>query len=110
MRAVLDRSVAYPALYLAFIALSILDLICTTLILAMGGAELNGIAARALDLAGLHGLVVLKFASVVTVLLICESLAHRGGRAQAVSRRVAEWAVAISAIPVTVALVQLAAV
>lgn len=109
MHPALHRSLAHPGLYTAFIALGVLDLVSTTFILASGGVEVNALAARALELAGVHGLVLLKFASLLTVLLICESLAHRGDRARALSRRLAEWAVAISAIPVAVALIQLAA-
>ena len=109
MRAAMIQRVAYPNLYLAFILLGAFDILLTTVILSLGGSEVNVIAQRAMDIAGLHGLVSLKFASVIAVVLICEALARRGDRARAASRRLAEWAVAISTIPVAVALVQLAA-
>jgi hypothetical protein len=63
----------------------------------------NTIADAAIQRFGFWGLIGLKFATVVLVVAICE---HIGRKRPATGKRIAEWAVAISAIPVVIAVVQ----
>ena len=95
----------YPRLYPWYAAMAMLDVLITGVTLEVGGYEANGLAARILELAGILGLLVFKLASVVLVIAICEVV---GRRKEPTARRLAEWAVAITAIPVAVGLVQLA--
>lgn len=94
------------ALYPLYMALAAGDVLLTTVTLHLGGSELNMLAARAIELGGTAGLALLKALSVVLVIAICEVLWRRSRPAGV---RMAEWAVAISAIPVVVTLAQLAA-
>lgn len=94
----------FPVEYLALVAVSALDILFTTLILALGGREVNPIADWILTVAGLPGIVLFKFAAVALVVCICEYIARPR---PVTARRLARLAVAISAVPVVLALVQL---
>ncbi|MDX9912029.1 MAG: DUF5658 family protein [Phycisphaerales bacterium] len=99
------RSLLYPRLYPWYALMALLDVLVTSVTLRVGGYEANGLAAQILEFAGILGLLVFKLASVVLVIAICEVV---GRRREPTARRLAEWAVAITAIPVAVGLVQLA--
>lgn len=69
------------------------------------GEEVNPIAAWVIQRGGLPGKVLYKFALVLMIVSICE---YVGRRRYALGKRIAEWAVALTAIPVAVALFQMA--
>jgi len=96
----------YQAAYVWFVLVSALDLMLTLFILELGGSEVNLIADAVLGHRGINGLVAFKFALVVFVLVMCEQI---GRRNDAAGRKLSEWAVAITAIPVALSLAQLAA-
>ncbi|MBX3356849.1 MAG: hypothetical protein KF745_00320 [Phycisphaeraceae bacterium] len=100
------RPVANAEPYVWLVLVGALDVILTWIVLFFGGSEVNPIAERALAVAGHWGLIGLKFTVVCVVVLICEYIAmHR----PALSRRVAVVGVAISSIPIVMALAQLTA-
>jgi len=114
-RSLLTRAVLYPNVYFWYVFLASLDIILTVLILSPlfvqtdtlepRGTELNPLANWITRVAGLPGIIAFKFALVILVVCICEIV---GQRKHETGRRLARWAVAISAIPVVVALVQMA--
>lgn len=108
--------VRYPNAYAWFVLLATLDIVLTYLILhpvmyagdldmtESRGAEANAVARWVIERWDVPGMVAFKFALVLFVVLICEAI---GRRRAATGRRLAEWAVAITAIPVVVALYQM---
>lgn len=70
-----------------------------------GAIEVNGVAALAIERFGFGGLIALKVLTVLVVIAVCEVLADRR---RSSGLRLAEWAVAISALPVVLTLAQLA--
>lgn len=92
------RTVRFSYFYLALVFVSALDLILTYIVILIGGIEVNPIANAVLQSpADFHGLIVYKFLIVAAVVLICEFISRH---ADATGRRLAGWAVAISAFPV----------
>lgn len=110
------RSVRYPNAYVWFVFLSALDVMLTYLILhpvlfprdlhmtESRGAEANVVANWFIQRFDVPGMVVFKFVLVVMVVVFCEII---GRYKDQTGRRLAEWAVAITSIPVIVALVQM---
>ncbi len=100
--------VLFPQVYVWYVFLAALDILFTYLILhpifGDRGAELNLLAAWVIHRAGLPGMVVYKFGLVLFVVTICEFV---GRRRPNLGRRLAEWCVAISTIPILVAVVQM---
>lgn len=95
---------AYPGPYTWYVLVSALDLMLTNFALNhLGGMEVNGVARRVIEAAGFPGLIALKVSTMVVVIAVCEVLARKH---PAVGRRVSEWAVAISAVPVMLMLAQ----
>lgn len=91
-------TVKFPYFYLALIFVSALDLILTYVVLLIGGIEVNPIANAVLQSpADFHGLIAYKFLIVAAVVLICEYISRH---ADTTGRRLAGWAVGISAFPV----------
>lgn len=103
-RPILVRRLLYPRVYLWYVVLASFDIILTWIILNLGGREENALANWIFKHGGLVGAVIFKFATVVFVVVICEFI---GRRRDKTGRRVAEWAIALTAIPVVVAIVQL---
>jgi hypothetical protein len=97
--------VLYPQPYLWLVAMAAADVVLTHIILGLGGSELNALAAWALERFAVWGAVGLKFSAVIIALCVCEFV---GRRRPLLGRRVAEWAVALNVVPVTVAAVQIA--
>jgi len=109
-------SVRYPNAYVWFIFLAALDIMLTYLILhpvlfphdaAMTesrGAEENVVAGWVIERWDVPGMVAFKFVLVALVVVLCEVI---GRHRDATGRRIAEWAVAVTVIPVLVALVQM---
>lgn len=105
--AITSRKALFESAYCWYVLACVLDLMFTYIVLfRLGGSELNGIAHHAIRLGGFWGLITLKVATMVVVVAACEAI---GARKLHVGRRVAEWAVALSMIPVIVALAQIAA-
>jgi hypothetical protein len=98
------RHVRYPNQYVWYVLVSSLDLMMTHTVMSYFGAkEVNTIADKAIQSFGFWGLIGLKFATVALVVGICEFI---GGKRPRTGKRIAEWAVAISAVPVVIALGQ----
>jgi hypothetical protein len=92
--------VLYENHYTWFVLVSALDIMLTWVILHAGGREANQLAATVLQQFGLEGLVIFKFALVILVIAICEVV---GRKNLATGRRLASWAVALTCIPLLVA-------
>jgi hypothetical protein len=92
---------AFPSHYRWFVGLAAADVVLTALILAMGGTEANVVAQAILASVGILGMVLLKGASVGVVLGVCEFVSRRS---RPTGRRLAEAAVALSTVPVTIGL------
>lgn len=99
------RTLTHGHLYFWYILLATLDLVTTVIILNLGGREANAVADFVLQHAGAGGLLVMKYASVMLVVCICEYVAERRPVA---ARFVALTAVALSAVPVVIGWAQLA--
>ncbi len=94
----------HPYHYVAIVLLGAADIALTRLIIALGGREVNSLALWVLRHFDIYGLVIYKFALIVVVVLICEAI---GRRKPPVATRLAEWAIALTAVPVVVSIVQL---
>lgn len=90
--------------YIWLVVVSVLDIMCTMVILALGGREVNPIAEHVLQAAGVSGIVFLKFAMVSLVICICEYITRQQ---PTTGLALAQLAVVISALPVVWALLQL---
>jgi hypothetical protein len=109
-------SVRYPNAYVWFVFLAALDIMLTYLILhpvlfsrdvtmtESRGGEANVLASWVIERWDVPGMVAFKFVLVVLVVVLCEVI---GRRKEETGRRIAEWAVAITVIPVVVALIQM---
>ena len=102
----LSRAVLYPNHYVWFVFLSAMDVLLTAVALQFGAYEANILAAWLLERYGVAGLIVLKFTAVPIVIVLCE---FTGRRKPATGRRLAEWVVALSAIPIVITLILLLA-
>lgn len=96
VRWVRELEVRYPDEYAWFVLVSSMDLMFTWLILQLGGSEVNPLANWVYMQLGFNGLVMLKFAVVIVVVLICEVLARLQERT---GRTLARVSIAISAFP-----------
>ena len=98
------RPLRYQNHYVWFVFISALDVMLTWVILHFGGWEVNHVADFVIRRFGLPGLVTFKFAIVVFVILLCEAV---GRRRHGAGNTLAEWSIAITSIPVVIALYQL---
>jgi hypothetical protein len=87
----------YPIEYLAFVAVSSLDVILTWVILAEGGTEVNPIAAAVINEWDLPGAIMFKFSLTLFVVIVCEVVGRARERA---GRSLICAAIVISSIPV----------
>lgn len=102
------RQVLFPDHYCWYLLVCALDLMLTnTLIHHFGAIEVNGLAARVIESGGFWGLIAFKMATAILVIAICE---HIGRSRLATARRLAEWAIAVSAVPSVLSMAQLSAV
>jgi hypothetical protein len=99
------QPVLYPKLYPLLVLGGTLDVLLTSVVLMLGGQELNGVANHVLQSSGLPGLVALKFAMISSVILMCEIV---GRRRLELGSRVATFGVGVHAIVVAFTLGQLA--
>jgi hypothetical protein len=95
------RSLLYIEHYPWVLTLAALDVAFTWLILALGGSELNLVAAIVIHHAGVAGMLALKFGALALVIAICE---YVGRRRRALGRHVASLAIALNTVPATVGL------
>jgi hypothetical protein len=105
-QSILRSVVLYPNQYVWFVFLSAMDVLLTAVALRFGAYEANILAAWLLRKLGVAGLILLKFTAVPTVILLCEFI---GRRKPATGRRLAEWVVALAAVPIVTTLVLLLA-
>jgi hypothetical protein len=89
----------YPNQYVWFVFLSAMDVLLTAIALQHGAYEANILAAALLRRFGIAGLILLKFTAVPLVIGLCEYI---GRRKPPTGRRLAEWLVALGAVPVVV--------
>ncbi len=97
----LPSAVLYENQYTWFVLVSSLDVMFTWIVLHAGGREANAVAAAVLERFGLEGMVVFKFALVAFVIALCEVIGRRNVDA---GRRLASWAVALTCVPLLVAM------
>ncbi len=98
------RDLLYPDRYAWYVLVSSLDVILTiTVIEHFGARELNTLAEQLLMAFGAAGLIALKVATMIVVVLICDYVGRRKYR---LGKRLSEWAIALSAVPVAVSLIQ----
>lgn len=83
-----------------------LDIMLTWVIMHLGGTEVNPIANAAIAALGHWGLILIKLASIITVVAVLQILAQRNNEH---ARQLATVAIAIAAFPPAYALIQLAA-
>lgn len=93
------RAVLYPELYTWFVFLAALDLLLTWMILHADGREVNIVADWVIQRFNLPGVVLFKFIIVALVVTICEVV---GRFSEPVGRKLARWAVVLTAFPVVV--------
>ncbi|MBX3323566.1 MAG: hypothetical protein KF757_11310 [Phycisphaeraceae bacterium] len=104
MRWLTEKHVLYPDLYCWYVLAATLDILMTTIVMTHFDAiEVNLIAAHLIERFGFVGLIPLKFATVVLVVLICE---YVGRERHMTGQRVAITAVGLSSLPVVAALAQ----
>jgi hypothetical protein len=87
----------HQSAYVWLIFFSSLDIMLTWAILRRGGEEVNPIARQVIDMWGLHGAIVFKFALMLFVIVACEVISRKR---EHVGRRLSWVAVGISAFPV----------
>jgi len=92
------HGVLYPNLYVWYVFASSLDVLFTyAMVYKLGGIEINRIANALLMRFEHWGLIGLKYATVVVVVLVCEIIGRRHFR---LGRRLAILAVIVAAFPV----------
>jgi uncharacterized protein DUF5658 len=96
--------VRYGNCHAWFVFLSSLDILLTSVVLAVGGSEVNPLVEWILVQTGMVGVVVYKFLIVTFVIWVCEFI---GRERDGTGRRLAEWTVAITFVPVFLALAQM---
>jgi len=91
--------ILYPKTYAAFLLVAAMDVICTWVVLSLGGREVNAVANMFLQRWDVHGLLALKFGVCVMVLVMCEFIGRRRPQAAV---RLAMAAIVLNIFPVVV--------
>ena len=99
--------VLFPNVYFGVILFASLDVILTRVVLAAGGVEANPVAGAFIDQGGVWGMVLLKFAAVAMVLVVCEFIGRSRAR---LAHGLGVAALCLNAVPVVVAISLLARV
>ncbi|HWP39344.1 MAG TPA: DUF5658 family protein [Tepidisphaeraceae bacterium] len=99
------KQVLFPDGYVWFVFFSALDIMLTWVVLHAGGREANVLADRIIWRFGLPGLVAYKFALVVVVILICETV---GRRKRETARKLLSVGIMLTCMPVVLAMALLA--
>lgn len=94
----------FPSAYSWLVLAASLDVIMTYLMLNVGAIEVNAVANHALRVAGLWGLIALKFSVIAGVLWVCEFI---GRRRLSTARSLVTAGVALNFLPVVFSLLQL---
>ncbi|MEL7474119.1 MAG: DUF5658 family protein [Planctomycetota bacterium] len=95
-------AVRYPDQYAWLVLVGMLDVMLTSFLLThLGGVEVNPIAQWCIEHLDRWGLIALKVVTIAVFVVICEAV---GARRHETGRRLAEWAIALSAAPVAIAL------
>jgi Domain of unknown function (DUF5658) len=98
------RSVRYPDLYCWYVLSSTLDIITTFIIIHVyDGTEANKIANAIFQRHGWPGMILLKYATVVIVLIVCEVVATKKPM---LGKGLAITAVCVGALPVLLGAIQ----
>ncbi len=101
VQTMLRQNTLYPGPEMILLFLASLDVMLTHTILHLGGVEANPLAARVFDQAGTFGMSLYKFALIGFFVLVVEFI---GTREFASGRRLATVGIAISMLPIVVAL------
>ena len=96
--------VRYPNGYTWLVFVATLDVFMTYVVLRVGGYEANPLAARVIDHWGVPGMVTFKLCLITLAIVIAEEVGRRDDR---LGRRFVGYAIAISVMPVTIAVVLL---
>ncbi len=96
----------YPNRYVWLVFVSAMDVFMTFLILYFGGREVNKVADYILQRFGIGGMAFYKFILITIVILIIE---YVGRKKPTTGRRMAEWSIALTCVPVVIAFVMLIA-
>ncbi|MBX3380438.1 MAG: hypothetical protein KF805_10110 [Phycisphaeraceae bacterium] len=91
--------ILYPKTYAAFLMVAAMDVICTWVVLALGGREINAFADMFLQRWDVQGLLALKFGVCVMFLVTCEFI---GRRQPLTAVRLATAAIVLNCFPVIV--------
>jgi hypothetical protein len=102
LRRTIGQPVLYPGIYIWYVFFASLDVMLTWVILHMSGSEVNPIARWVIDHYDLAGMVIYKFLLVFFVVSVCEYVGRIQNKAR-LSHRLAEISVAITALPVVIA-------
>lgn len=94
----------YPNVYIWYLYISALDVMFTAVLLNFGGREMNAIANWVLGRWDFAGLILFKFALVSFVICLCEIV---GRKRYQLGKGLGQWAVGITCIPVSLAILQL---
>ncbi|MBX3389915.1 MAG: hypothetical protein KF691_10730 [Phycisphaeraceae bacterium] len=97
--------ILYPKTYAVFLLVAAMDVICTWIVLSLGGREINALANMFLQRWDVHGLLALKFGVCVMVLLTCEFI---GRRKPMTAARLVMAAIVLNCFPVVVGTAQVA--
>lgn len=100
-----EQNVLFPNAYAWLVLAGSLDVIMTYLMLNVGAIEVNAVANHAQRVAGLWGLIGLKFSMIAGVLWICE---YVGRHRLSTARSLVGAGVALNFLPVVASLAQLA--
>lgn len=100
------KSVLYPNCYIWYIFMAAMDIMMTFIILgpAFDGVEVNWLADVIMRAGGFYAAIAFKLGIVALVIGICEVVGRHNDHT---GRKLAEWSVAITAIPVIVSFLQL---
>ena len=98
LAAILNRHMRYPSAYGWLLLLSALDVMLTWIILHyFMGAEVNPIARAVIDIWGLNGMIIYKFALITLFILICEGV---GSLRDSAGRTLSRVSLLIASVPV----------
>ena len=97
----LEKPIQFPRMYSGYIALATLDVLLTTYILHNGGREANPVAAWVIEQGDVTAMAFFKYATVFVVLISCEWIAASNFDT---GRRVARGAIALSVVPIVMAM------
>ena len=95
----------YPNAYAWFVLVSALDVMFTCCVLALGGFEMNYLAALVIWRWDTWGLILYKFSLVILVIVCCEEI---GRRRSATGKSLALAAVVMTSVPVVLGAGQMA--